>query len=65
MSFFSNMVGLMMQGCLDLFALNVSTSFATEFSTLCKISPHSAHKSLELFKKYYEHLNDTPVSRKI
>ena len=32
--------------CLDLFALNVSTRFATEFSTLCKSAPHSAHRSL-------------------
>ena len=59
------MAGTTLTGCLDLFALNVSTSFATEFSTLCKISPHSAHKSLELFKKFYEHLNDTPTARKI
>ena len=36
--------------CLDLFALNVSTCFATEFSTLCKSTPHSAHRSLELWQ---------------
>ena len=48
---------LTLTGCLDLFALNVSTSFATEFSTLCKISPHFAHKSLELFERYYNHVN--------
>ena len=34
--------------CLDLFALNVSTCFATEFLTLCKSTPHSAHRPLEL-----------------
>ena len=36
--------------CLDLIALNVSMCFATEFSTLCKSTPHSAHRSLELGK---------------
>ena len=34
-------------GCLDLFALNVSTCFACRFSIFGKSSPHSAHRSLE------------------
>ena len=36
--------------CLALFALNVSTCFATELKTLCKSTSHSAHRSLELDK---------------
>ena len=41
----------MMRFLLDTNALNVHTSFATEFSTLCKSTPHSAHRSLELQKE--------------
>ena len=33
------------------FALNVSTSFATEFSSLCKSLPLSTHRLLELQKE--------------
>ena len=47
--------------CLDLFALNVPTCFATEFSTLCKSTPHSAHRSLEL-DKVLAHLEFSSLS---
>ena len=51
----------MMRFLLDTNTLNVPTSFATEFSTLCKSTPHPAHRSLEL-KIVLSHLELSSLS---
>ena len=42
--------------CLDVFALNVTSDFASKnVSSFCKSPPHSAHRSLELLKSTFAH----------
>ena len=42
--------------CLDLFALNVTSDFASRnFRSFCKNPPHSAHRSFELLKCAFAH----------